>query len=74
MGKYKNIVIDFMDNEMIIKTTIEININTCLDDTIYEKKEFMIELTELLDKYKHILNVTKSDEYSDGTTNNTKII
>lgn len=73
MSNIKNIMIDIMNNEMLIKTTVTINIGTTLDDSIYKRQELLIELYELVAKYKDILSATQIDEYSDGNSSH-KII
>lgn len=58
----------------VISTTININIDTCLGTKSYDRIELLIELKELLSKYKHILNATQTNELSDATTNHIKFI
>lgn len=58
----------------VISTTININIDTCLGEKSYDRIELLIELKELLSKYKHILNATQTNELSDATINNIKFI
>lgn len=61
-------------NRDVISTTININIDTCLGTKSYDRIELLIELKELLSKYKHILNATQTNELSDATINNIKFI
>ena len=56
-------------NSDVISTTININIDTCLGTKSYDRIELLIELKELLSKYKHILNATQTNELSDPTIN-----
>ena len=58
----------------VISTTININIDTCLGTKSYDRIELLIELKELLSKYKHILNATQTNELSDATINHIKFI
>ena len=58
----------------VISTTININIDTCLGTKSYDRIELLIELKELLSKYKHILNATQTNELSDATINHVKFI
>lgn len=58
----------------VISTTININIDTCLGTKSYDRIELLIELKELLSKYKHILNATQTNELSDATVNHIKFI
>ena len=58
----------------VISTTININIDTCLGTKSYDRIELLIELKELLRKYKHILNATQTNELSDATINHVKFI
>ena len=61
-------------NSDVISTTININIDTCLGTKSYDRIELLIELKELLSKYKHILNATQTNELSDATINHVKFI
>ena len=61
-------------NSDVISTTININIDTCLGKKSYDRIELLIELKELLSKYKHILNATQTNELSDATINHIKFI
>ena len=61
-------------NSDVISTTININIDTCLGTKSYDRIELLIELKELLSKYKHILNATQTNELSDATINHIKFI
>ena len=61
-------------NRDVISTTININIDTCLGTKSYDRIELLIELKELLSKYKHILNATQTNELSDATINHIKFI
>lgn len=61
-------------NRDVISTTININIDTCLGTKSYDRIELLIELKDLLSKYKHILNATQTNELSDATINNIKFI
>ena len=61
-------------NSDVISTTININIDTCLGAKSYDRIELLIELKELLSKYKHILNATQTNELSDATINHIKFI
>lgn len=61
-------------NSDVISTTININIDTCLGAKSYDRIELLVELKELLSKYKHILNATQTNELSDATINNIKFI
>lgn len=61
-------------NKDVISTTININIDTCLGTKSYDRIELLIELKELLSKYKHILNATQTNELSDATINHIKFI
>ena len=61
-------------NRDVISTTININIDTCLGTKSYDRIELLIELKELLSKYKHILNATQTNELSDATVNHIKFI
>ena len=61
-------------NSDVISTTININIDTCLGTKSYDRIELLIELKELLSKYKHIVNATQTNELSDATINHIKFI
>lgn len=67
-------VLNSHTNADVISTTININIDTCLGTKSYDRMELLIELKELLSKYKHILNATQTNELSDATINHIKFI